>query len=67
VESNIRDNPAMSRFEMLLGDGGLAVAYHKVDDGRLVPLHTEVPQTAWDTDHDWRKAFSKSCDAAGQE
>jgi uncharacterized protein len=35
VESHIRDNPAMSRFEMLLGDGGLAVAYHKVDDSRL--------------------------------
>jgi hypothetical protein len=28
VESDIRDNPAMSRFEMPLGDGALAVAYH---------------------------------------
>jgi hypothetical protein len=35
VESHIRDNPAMSRFEMLLGDGRHAVAYHKVDDSRL--------------------------------
>jgi len=44
VESDIRDNPAMSRFEMPLGDGALAVAYYKVEDGRLVLLHTEVPQ-----------------------
>jgi hypothetical protein len=27
VESDIRDNPSMSRFEMPLGDGALAVAY----------------------------------------
>lgn len=42
MESDIRDNPAMSRFEMPLGDG--AVAYYKVEDGRVVLLHTEVPQ-----------------------
>jgi uncharacterized protein len=44
VESDIRDNPAMSRFEMPLGDGALAVAYYKIEDGRVVLLHTEVPQ-----------------------
>jgi uncharacterized protein len=44
VESGIRNNPAMSRFEMSLGDGALAVAYYKVEDGRVVLLHTEVPQ-----------------------
>ena len=44
VESDIRNNPAMSRFEMPLGDGALAVAYYKVDDGRVVLIHTEVPQ-----------------------
>ena len=30
--------------EMPLGDGALAVAYQKVEDGRIVLLHTEVPQ-----------------------
>jgi len=40
----IRDSPAMSRFEMPLDDGGLAVAYYKVEDDRVVLLHTEVPQ-----------------------
>ncbi|SDJ67110.1 hypothetical protein SAMN05216338_105921 [Bradyrhizobium sp. Rc2d] len=44
MESNIRDNPTMSRFEMPLGDDALAVAYYKVEDGRVVLLHTEVPQ-----------------------
>ena len=44
VESDIRNNPAMSRFEMPLGDGAFAVAYYKVEDGRVVLLHTEVPQ-----------------------
>jgi hypothetical protein len=34
----------MSRFEMPLADGTLAVAYYEVEDGRVVPLHTEVPQ-----------------------
>ena len=33
----------MSRFEMPLGGGALAVAYYKVEDGRVVLLHTEVP------------------------
>jgi predicted GNAT family acetyltransferase len=44
VESDIRDNPAMSRFEMPVGDGAIAVAYYKVEDGRVVLLHTEVPE-----------------------
>ena len=47
MESDIRDNPAMSRFEMPLGDGALAVAYYKVEDGPVVLLHTEVPQKLW--------------------
>ena len=44
MASDILDNPNMSRFEMPLGDGALAVAYYKVEDGRVVLLHTEVPQ-----------------------
>jgi uncharacterized protein len=34
----------MSWFEMLLGDGALAITYYKVENGRVVLLHTEVPQ-----------------------
>jgi predicted GNAT family acetyltransferase len=43
-ESDIRDNPAMSRFEMPVGDGAIAVPYYNVEEGRGVLLHTEVPQ-----------------------
>ena len=34
----------MSRVEMHLGDDALAVAYYKVEDCRVVLLHTEVLQ-----------------------
>ncbi|WP_245474870.1 GNAT family N-acetyltransferase [Bradyrhizobium sp. Leo121] len=44
MENDIRDNAAMTRFGMSLGDGALAVAYYKIEDGRVVLLHTEVPQ-----------------------
>ncbi|MBR0716508.1 hypothetical protein [Bradyrhizobium liaoningense] len=29
---------------MPLGDGALAVAYYNVEDERVIPLHTKVPQ-----------------------
>jgi hypothetical protein len=69
VETDIRDNPAMSRFEMPLGDGALAVAYYKVEDGRVVLLHTEVPQELSGMGYGSRRrmAFSKRCDAMGKE
>lgn len=44
MENNVRDNTAMSRFELPLDGGAVAVAYYKVEDGRIVLLHTEVPQ-----------------------
>jgi predicted GNAT family acetyltransferase len=44
MEGEVRDNPAMSRFEMQLGGDALAVSYYKVEDGRVVLIHTEVPQ-----------------------
>jgi predicted GNAT family acetyltransferase len=44
VDGEIRDNPAMSRFELPLGDDAIAVAYYKVEDDRVLLLHTEVPQ-----------------------
>lgn len=37
------DNPAMSRFEMPLGDGEVAAVYYRLEDGRFVIVHTEVP------------------------
>ena len=52
------DNPAMSRFEMSLGDGALAVAYYKVEDGPVVLLHAEVPQELSGPGHGSRLAHS---------
>jgi predicted GNAT family acetyltransferase len=42
--NDIRSNPVISRFEMPLGEGLLAAAYYRIEDGRVVRLHTEVPQ-----------------------
>ena len=39
----IVDNAAMHRFEMAIKDD-IAVAYYQELDGRIVLLHTEVPQ-----------------------
>jgi predicted GNAT family acetyltransferase len=44
MENDVRDNPALSRFEMPLEGGAMAVSYYKVEGGRVLLLHTEVPQ-----------------------
>jgi uncharacterized protein len=41
--SEIRDNPAMSRFEMASGDATAFIEYTRVD-GRIELIHTEVPE-----------------------
>src|SRR5581483_1371223 len=50
---------------MPIGEGALAVAYHNVEDGPVVLLHTEVPEklSGLCTDRDRRIASSKRCDA----
>lgn len=44
MDGEVVDNPAAGRFEMALGDD-LAVADYRIVDGRVVLLHTEVPQS----------------------
>jgi predicted GNAT family acetyltransferase len=39
----IRDNPERHRFEADLGDGSLAIAQYRLEDGKIVFTHTEVP------------------------
>ncbi|WP_119272219.1 GNAT family N-acetyltransferase [Taklimakanibacter deserti] len=41
--SDVRENPQQHRFELPLGDGVLAAAYYRIEDGRVVLIHTEVP------------------------
>jgi predicted GNAT family acetyltransferase len=43
MNSQVADNPRKKRFELPVGDA-LAVAYYKDENGRIVLLHTEVPQ-----------------------
>lgn len=42
VVGDVIDNPAAHRFEMAVGDT-VAMAYYKIEDGRYVFTHTEVP------------------------
>jgi predicted GNAT family acetyltransferase len=39
----VRENPQQHRFELALDDGSFAAAYHQFEDGRVAPIHTEVP------------------------
>ena len=39
----VRDNPALGRFEMRSGDGTAFVEYRRAGD-RIALLHTEVPE-----------------------
>ena len=41
--SDVRDNPATSRFEMASG-GAVAVVEYRRAGGRIVLAHTEVPE-----------------------
>ncbi len=41
--SDVRDNPAASRFEMASGGGTAFVEYRRAG-GRIALLHTEVPE-----------------------
>ena len=43
MDNKVIDNPAAHRFEMAIGDD-LATAYYRIEDGRYVLTHTEVPQ-----------------------
>jgi len=37
------DNPAQNRFELAV-DGETALIAYRIEDGRIVLIHTEVPQ-----------------------
>ncbi len=41
--SEVRDNPATSRFEMASGDAVASAEYRRAGD-RIVLVHTEVPE-----------------------
>jgi predicted GNAT family acetyltransferase len=43
MDDNVTENPAAHRFEMAVGDA-VAAAYYRLEDGKVVLSHTEVPQ-----------------------
>ena len=42
--SEVRDNPAMGRFEVASGGALASVEYDRAGDRRIALLHTEVPE-----------------------
>lgn len=44
MTSEVIDNPDRHRFELLIEEDEIAAAYYRVEDGRVVLTHTEVPQ-----------------------
>lgn len=46
MASEVIDNPDQSRFELPLGGGAVAIASYRIEDGRVVLTHTEVPEQA---------------------
>jgi hypothetical protein len=43
MAAEVIDNPAQHRFELDLGDEAIAAAYYRIEDGRVVLIHTEIP------------------------
>jgi uncharacterized protein len=43
MDDSVTENPAAHRFEMAVGDS-IAAAYYRLEDGKVVLTHTEVPQ-----------------------
>jgi predicted GNAT family acetyltransferase len=39
----VRENTALHRFELPISGDAVAAAYYRIEDGRLVLTHTEVP------------------------
>jgi predicted GNAT family acetyltransferase len=43
MDCSVIENAAAHRFEMTIGDA-LAAAYYRLENGKVVLIHTEVPQ-----------------------
>lgn len=43
MDNQIIDNPDQRRFELALDDDLIAAAYYRIENGRVVLTHTEVP------------------------
>ncbi|MEK1887259.1 MAG: GNAT family N-acetyltransferase [Phyllobacterium sp.] len=44
MDAEVRDNQEKHRFERQIHDGSWAAAYYRLEDGKLVFFHVEVPE-----------------------
>lgn len=43
MTANVTENTRLQRFELPIANGVIAAAYYRIEAGRLVLIHTEVP------------------------
>jgi hypothetical protein len=43
MEDQLINNRSMSRYELPISDGAVALVYYSIEDGRVILCHTEVP------------------------
>jgi predicted GNAT family acetyltransferase len=43
MHANVRENLRLRRFELPIANGVIAAAYYRLEEGRVVLVHTEVP------------------------
>ena len=43
MNAKVTENTHLRRFELPIADGVIATAYYRLEDGRVVLIHTEVP------------------------
>jgi hypothetical protein len=70
VESDIRDSPAMSRFEMPPDETvrpQSLTTRSRTAGSSCSARRCGKSCRAWGTDRDWRMGFLKRCDAMGKE
>jgi predicted GNAT family acetyltransferase len=43
MNAKVTENTQQHRFELPIADGAVAAAYYRLENGRVVLIHTEVP------------------------
>ena len=43
MNAKVTENRQLHRFELPIADGAVAAAYYRLENGRVVLIHTEVP------------------------
>ncbi|CAH2398537.1 GNAT family N-acetyltransferase [Mesorhizobium escarrei] len=59
----VTENTQQHRFELPIADEALAAAYYRLENGRVVLIHTEIPLefSGQGSRRSWRTALSSCC------